>query len=114
MTYNAPLEKYFMCITDGWPTVKSMDTYILESENMTGPWKMVSYLKDFGPQAYFVNIPSKFISDDGHTAWLCYSANFSYTRHNEQYKGNPEGSGYHMCLQQIKFLDETAIEALKE
>ena len=76
MTYNAPLKKYLMCITDGWPTIKSMDSYILESDFITGPWKMVRYLKDFGPQAYFVNIPSKFISEDGRTAWLCYFSKF--------------------------------------
>ncbi len=29
MTYNAPLRKYLMCVTDGWPTVKTMNTYIL-------------------------------------------------------------------------------------
>ncbi len=114
MTYNAPLKKYFMCITDGWPTIKSMDTYILESDNITGPWNMVSYLKDFGPQAYFVNIPSKFISEDGLTAWLCYSANFSYERNNSQFKGNPEGSSYSMSLQEIKFLDRVAYEKLVE
>ena len=104
MTYNAPLNKYLMCITDGWPTVQSMDTYILESSSITGPWKMVSYLKDFGPQAYFVNIPSKFISKDGLTIWLCYSANFSYTRNDSRYKGNPEGSSYSMSLQEIKLI----------
>ena len=38
---------------------------------------MVSYMKDFGEQAYFLNFPSKFISPDGQTLWLCYSANFS-------------------------------------
>lgn len=104
MTYNAPLKKYLMCITDGWPTMQSMDTYILESDHITGPWKMVTYLKDFGPQAYFVNIPSKFISKDGRTAWLCYSANFSYGRDYTQYSGNPEGSYYSMSLQEIKLL----------
>ena len=104
MTYNAPLNKYLMCITDGWPTVQSMDTYILESSSITGPWKMVSYLKDFGPQAYFVNIPSKFISKDGLTMWLCYSANFSYSRDVSRYKGNPEGSSYSMSLQEIKLI----------
>ena len=34
-------------------------------------------MKDFGEQAYFVNFPSKFISSDGRTLWLCYSANFA-------------------------------------
>ena len=108
MTYNAPLKKYLMCITDGWPTIQSMDTYILESNSVTGPWKMVSYLKDFGPQAYFVNIPSKFITEDGLTAWLCFSANFSYARKNPRFKGNPVGSSYSMSLQEIKFMDSSA------
>jgi len=38
ITYNAPLKKYLMCITDGWPTVAKMNSYILESEKITGPW----------------------------------------------------------------------------
>jgi len=111
MTYNPALKKYLMCITDGWPTTKSMDTYILESGNLFGPWKMVTYLKDFGPQAYFVNIPSKFISEDGKTAWLCYSANFINTNFKDStdpgpFTGNPEGSLYTMSLHEIKFLTE--------
>ncbi len=48
MTYNAPLKKYLMCVTDGWPTVEKMNSYILESDNVTGPWKLVVYMKDFG------------------------------------------------------------------
>ena len=34
----------------------------------------MSYLKGFGEQAYFVNFPSKFISPDGKTLWMCSSA----------------------------------------
>lgn len=105
MTYHAPLKKYLMCITDGWPTVQSMDTYILESDQITGPWKMVCYLKDFGPQAYFVNIPSKFISEDGKRAWLCYSANFAYNRDRQASPGNPKGSHYSLSLHEIIFDD---------
>ena len=52
------------------------NTYLLESDQITGPWKLVTYMKHFGEQAYFVNIPSKFIAADGRTLWLCYSANF--------------------------------------
>ena len=66
-----------MCVTDGWPTVAKMNSYILEADAITGPWRMVVYMKDFGEQAYFLNFPSKFISADGRTLWLCYSANFS-------------------------------------
>lgn len=114
ITYNAPLKKYMMCVTDGWPTVQSMDTYIMESDNMTGPWKMVSFMKDFGPQAYFVNIPSKFISKDGKSMWLCYSANFSYERGENIPVGNPEGSHYTLSLHEIKLLTGKELEKLKQ
>ena len=67
MTYNAPLKRFLMCVTDGGNTVSKYDTYILESDRMTGPWKLVTYLRQFGEQAYFVNLPSKFISPDGRT-----------------------------------------------
>jgi len=77
ITYNAPLKKYLMCVTDGGNTVHYFNTYILESAQPAGPWKLVTYMKRFGEQAYFVNIPSKFISPDGRTLWLCYAANFS-------------------------------------
>ena len=106
MTYNAPLEKYIMCVTDGWPTVEKMNTYFLESNSITGPWKMVSYLKDFGEQAYFVNIPSKFISDDGLTMWLIYSANFTLSkdRNNPEFLKDtkPPGSAYSLSLHEIR------------
>ena len=77
ITYNPGLKKYLMCVNDGGDTVSKMNTYILESDLITGPWKLVVYMKNFGEQAYFANIPSKFISADGRTAWLCYSANFT-------------------------------------
>jgi len=50
-TYVPALKKYLMCITDGWPAVEKMDSYILEADNITGPWRMVVYMKDFGQQA---------------------------------------------------------------
>lgn len=42
MPRNAPLKKSLMCITDGWPTIKSMDTHFLESDAITGPWRIAS------------------------------------------------------------------------
>jgi hypothetical protein len=104
MTYNAPLKKYFMCVTDGGNTVHRFNTYILESDLVTGPWKLVTYLKNFGQQAYFVNIPSKFISEDGRTMWLCYSANYAVGWTEVDIQALPEGSKYAMCLQEIKLL----------
>lgn len=106
VTYNPPLKKYFMCITDGGNTCSKMNTYILESDNIAGGWKIVSYMKDFGEQAYFVNIPSKFISTDGKTAWLLYSGNFAPEWNGEKIKENPLGSHYGMVFQKIEFLNK--------
>jgi hypothetical protein len=102
VTYVPGLKKYLMCVTDGWPTVAKMDSYILEADQLTGPWRMAIYLKDFGEQAYFLNFPSKFISADGKTLWLCYSANFSPGWNGVDLKFNPPGGRYGLCLHEIK------------
>ena len=104
LTYNAPLRRYLMCVTDGGNTVHYFNSYILESDRITGPWKVVSYLKHFGEQAYFVNIPSKFISADGRTFWLCYAANFSSGWGGVKFLSRPSGSRYGMCLQEVNLL----------
>mgnify|MGYP000991720789 CR=1 FL=1 len=99
MTYIAPLRKYLMWITDGFPTIATMNTWALESDRITGPWKLVTFMQKFGEQGYFVNIPSKFISKDGRTAWLCYSTNFTRDQ-----KTNPPGGRYAMSLQEIRLM----------
>jgi hypothetical protein len=107
MTYNAPLKKYIMCVTDGWPTVKTFDTWIVESDRITGPWKLVAYLAKFGQQAYFANFPSKFVGDDGRSVWLCYAANFTNGWKDMHLQSDPPGSRYGMCLQQTRLLAPT-------
>jgi hypothetical protein len=108
-TYVAPLRKYLMCVTDGWPTIREMNTFVLEADRIEGPWRLVTFMEHFGAQAYFVNVPSKFVSADGRTAWLCYAANFT-NAHAEHFPGNPlvevnpPGSAYAMCLQEIELL----------
>lgn len=115
VTYDAPLKKYLMWVTDGRWTCEEMDSYVLESDTVFGPWKRVAYLKDFGPQGYFLNTPSKFISKDGKTLWLSYSANFRIyndggsnnwdTRFNNALDNNyTEGGRYAFCLAEIKLL----------
>jgi hypothetical protein len=107
MTYDAPLRKYLLVITDGGTTGSRYNTYILESDQLTGPWKLVVYMHHFGEQSYFVNIPTKFISADGRTAWLCFAANLTnYEAEPTHYRDNPPGSGYGMNLHEIKFLGE--------
>lgn len=105
-TYVPGLKKYLMCITNGWPTVAKMDSYILEADQLTGPWKIITYMKDFGEQAYFLNFPSKFISDDGKTLWLCYSANFSPNCNGIKLSFNPPGGRYGLCLHEMRFLSK--------
>jgi hypothetical protein len=117
VTYVPGLKKYLMCVTDGrgsqvhrLPQVTGdgpFDTYILEADALTGPWKRVVYMTKFGEQAYFVNIPSKFNSPDGRTLWLCYSAGWMWKVQN------PAGGRYAMCLQEIKLLTraETAVDS---
>jgi len=103
-TYVPGLKKYLMCVTDGWPTVAKMTSYVLEADAITGPWRMVCYMKDFGEQGYFLNFPSKFSSADGRTQWLCYSANFSPGWNGVKLGLNPPGGRYGLCLHEIRLL----------
>jgi hypothetical protein len=104
ITYHPVLDRYFMCVADGWPSTRTIGTQILEADRVAGPWRLVCYLKDFGSQGYFVNIPSKFIHVDGRTMWLCYSANFTNDWLHTEYPIDPPGSRYGMCLQEIKLV----------
>ena len=101
---NPVLEKYLFCITDGEAGEGQhgrFNTYILVSDKITGPWKLVVYMERFGQQGYFVNIPSRFISKDGRTAWLCYAANYSGNT-NPDIKQNPPASRYAMNLHEFQ------------
>lgn len=112
MTYDAGLGKYLMVVADPeglGGTDASPDhphahgvpynTYVLESGRVVGPWSLISYMRKFGEQAYFVNIPSKFVSANGRKAWLCYSNNWTGDQ-----KVNPPGGRYGLCLQEFEFL----------
>ncbi len=66
MSYHPALAKFIMVIST--PTVSPsmvgpFDTYFLESDFATGPWAYVAYIPQFGPEAYFVHIPSKFMGN---------------------------------------------------
>jgi hypothetical protein len=104
VTYDAPLRKYLMCVTDGWPTCGKMNSYVLEADQLTGPWRLVVYMKDFGEQGYFLNFPSKFIRGDGRTLWLCYSTNFAQNWNHVKLKVNPPGGRYGLCLRECRLL----------
>jgi hypothetical protein len=106
ITYNKSLNKFLMCVIDGWPGIADMSTCILEADKITGPYRLITYMKDFGKQGCFATIPSKFISEDGKTAWLSYSANFYEGYFKNRVKVNPVGSRYAWNLQEIKLLNK--------
>jgi hypothetical protein len=106
VTWNPGLKKFIMmAYTNGYEsggqsTPGDHNAFILESDKLTGPWKLITYLKSFGVQAYFLTLPPKFLSADGRNAWMCYGANYMpFDR-----KDDPPGSGYRFCLQRIRFL----------
>ncbi len=105
ITYDRPLKTYLMCVIDGWPGIARMSTYILESKELTGPYRMITYMKDFGVQGYFAAFPSKFIGDDGKTLWLSYSANFYEGYFKDRTKADPVGGRYGWNLQEVRLLD---------
>jgi len=61
-------------------------------------------MKDFGEQAYFLNIPSKFISKDGKSAWLLYSGNFATNWNGEEIIEYPPGSHYGCVFQKFELV----------
>jgi len=114
ITYDEPLKKYLMCVTDGWPGVEDMNSYLLEADDITGPYRIITFMKRFGRQGYFLTFPSKFISADGRSAWLSYSANFHKSYFGNRAVADPIGSGYAWTLQEIKLLDAAAAASLAE
>jgi hypothetical protein len=71
LSWHPLLEKFIMVVStptespftgsDAPPFNATYDTYFLESDDITGPWALVTYAAQFGPQAYFANVPSKFM-----------------------------------------------------
>jgi hypothetical protein len=112
MTYFAGISKYIItiCTTSRYPILDGghFDTYFLESDSITGPWKYITYLKSFGPQVYFANHVSKFTAKQAVTtgatktfeSFLMYSANYDPGGGGGP---NPPNSAYHMNLQQTRF-----------
>jgi len=122
LTYVPALRRFIMCV--GTPAVRSgvgamagdFDTYLLESERITGPYRMITYLRSFGPQAYFVNLVSRLLSEEVETdtdgqrfveGSMSYSANFGDLNHSTW--PNPSNTttadgGYRWTLLRVRLL----------
>jgi hypothetical protein len=80
ITYVAPLKKYLLTTARLAENETNLTYNVLvfwESDRLTGPYRMVHYMRNWGPQTYFPNIPAKFISEDGLRMWLCVAANYA-------------------------------------
>lgn len=85
LTFIPALRKYILMTARLMENENNLPYNVLvfwESDSITGPFKMVHYLRDWGPQTYFPNIPAKFISPDGKTMWLCVACNYSHPGSN--------------------------------
>jgi hypothetical protein len=67
ITYFPALKKYVAVFCAGWPdgVGGQYDTWIAEADALWGPWSLVTYWDAFADQAYYAQIPSKFVKPDG-------------------------------------------------
>ena len=88
------------------------DTYFLEADAITGPYRMITYMPAFGPAAYFSNIPSKFVANktttdgQGNTVLECF---LSYSLWGQlpgppSGRSDPPGSSYKWNLLPIRLV----------
>jgi|GEM_PF-1110042 len=99
MVYDAPLQKFIMALSRTNNENRDFfNAMILESDEIDGEYGVVQYLKGFATASYFMNIPSRFISEDGRTAWITYSSNYGCGANHLSTIG---GSQYALCLSEI-------------
>lgn len=94
-TYFPAIKKYvaLMCVAPFDGGGGNHDTWVTIADHPWGPWKHLDYLKEFGSQAYFACLPSKFISDDNLKFSMFWSANWY-----QNTRSYPEGSRYALCV----------------
>jgi hypothetical protein len=103
MTYNSILQKYFVVSNlphdRVHPTDCAFDTYVLEADAVTGPWALLSYMQELGPQMYFQQLLSGFWSSDGLTAVMASSGNWDGSCVTQG--SNPPGERYGLVTTEL-------------
>jgi len=103
ITWNPGLKKYILVVHHNAKTgindvAEEHRTIFMESDKITGPYKTIHYMTNWGPGSYFGNIPAKWISKDGKTAWLVIAANCWAE------PANPKQCVYSCSMHEIKFV----------
>lgn len=105
ITYHPGLRKYLGFLCSGWQDGDggTYDTWVVESDELTGPWSSVAYLKGMGDQPYFVCAPSKFLGPDNKIV-LFYSANWRTERPGVSSWKDPSGppGRYSLCVAEFE------------
>jgi len=106
IVYHPGLKKYLGFLCSGWADGDggTYDTWVVESDALTGPWSSVAYLKGVGDQPYFVCAPSKFLT--GNKVVLFYSANWRTERPGIPSWKDPKGppGRYSLCVAEFELL----------
>lgn len=98
LTYIPSLNKYILMTARLKESESNLPYNVLvfwESDDIAGPYKMVHYLRDWGPQTYFPNIPAKFIAKDGKSMWLVVACNYG------NHPSNPPQCRYGFSMHEI-------------
>ena len=104
MTYFAGIKKYNISICTGshYPVMDGghFDTYFLESDSITGPWKYVTYMKSF----WSASVLCKFFREVYRKAsrFLLYTTNYDPGGARTP-QPLPNCAAYHINLQQTRF-----------
>lgn len=80
ITYFPKLKKYILMtcrLMEDEENLPYNVTIFWESDKITGPYKIVHYMKNWGAQTYFPNITPQFINKDGRSAWMTVASNYS-------------------------------------
>ena len=108
ITYHPGMRKYLGILCSGWQDGDggTYDTWVIESNDLTGPWFNIAYLKGMGVQPYFVCAPSKFLGP-GSKVVLFYSANWRADRPGVTSWKDPNGppGRYSLCVAEFELLE---------
>ncbi len=80
ITWFPALKKYILMscrLKEGEDNLQYNITTFWEADEITGPYKIVHYMRNWGEQTYFPNIPAQMINSDGRSAWLTVASNYS-------------------------------------
>ena len=112
ITYFPKMDKYILITCRLMEEEENLPynvTIFWEADAITGPYKIVHYMKDWGAQTYFPNIPSQFINDDGTSAWLTVASNYSVQNIN------PHQNRYAASMHELTFvLKDEPFEEVKQ